>query len=241
MDSITNLPIVTKLLLIVNIILFGVKMLLPSLDLDRLLALHYFENDLFQPHQLITHIFMHANLPHIFFNMYSLAIFGSALETKLGMKKYIILYFISAIGAFSLQTFITWHDFSAVSSDTLNLLKTEGTQIISEGKNYVDSYLANLNIQFNSPMEGASGAIMGILIGFAILYPNAKLQIFFIPISIKAKYFLPVYMIIELVLGVSNFEWDNIAHFAHLGGAIMGGLLLLFWIKTNQFNQERSY
>jgi len=238
MGSIANLPIATKVLLIANILLFGLKMLIPSLELDRILALYYFENDFFKPHQLLTHIFMHANLPHIFFNMYSLVIFGSALENKLGLKKYIILYFISAIGAFSLQTFITWYDFSTVSSDTLALLKTEGVKAISEGKNYVDSYLANLNIKFNTPMVGASGAIMGILISFAILYPNAKLQIFFIPISIKAKYFLPVYMLIELILGVSNFEWDNIAHFAHLGGAIMGGLLLLLWIKTNQLNKE---
>lgn len=223
------LPMATKILLGLNIVLFVLAWIFPGLN--QTLALHYFESPLFKPHQTVTHIFMHSGITHLLFNMYALIMFGSVVEKTLGTQKFCLLYFLSAIGAFFLHMGIVWWQLSDVPVEILNILKTQGAEIIANNQNYTDVFLGGLNIKYNGALVGASGAIMGLLISFGILYPNAELQLIFIPIPIKAKYFMPIYMLIELLLGVSNFEWDNIAHFAHLGGAIAGALVLLFWIK----------
>lgn len=233
MNTLKDLPQVTRILLVANVAIFGLSWLLPQLK--DLLALHYFDSPLFEPYQLMTHIFMHASITHIFFNMYALVMFGSVIEKELGTQRFIILYFVSAIGALLLHTGIVWYQFSDIDYEILELLKTEGAAVIAEGKNYSDTYLGGLNAQFNVGMVGASGAIMGLFISFGIMYPNARLQVMFIPISIEAKYFMPVYMLIELFLGIGNFEWDNIAHFAHLGGAILGGILMIFFKKSKSY------
>lgn len=228
-NMLRNLPKVTKVLLLINIAMFILAALLP--DLTQTLALHYFGSSLFMPHQTVSHIFMHSGLTHLAFNMYALVMFGSLLERQLGVKKFSILYFFSAIGAFLLHMGIIWYQMSDVPEDILAQLQGEGAEIIANGQNYIDAYLGNMNIKYNGAMVGASGAIMGLLISFAILYPNAELQLIFIPYPIKAKFFMPIYMFLELFLGVQNFQWDNVAHFAHLGGAIFGGLLMFYWIK----------
>ncbi len=224
-----DLPKATTVLLLMNIALFILASLLPQLT--QTLALHYFESSLFMPHQTVSHIFMHSGLNHLIFNMYALVMFGSLLEKQLDIKKFCFLYFFSAIGAFVLHMGIIWYQLSDLPADVLAQIQTEGAEIIANGQNYTNDYLGNMNIKYNGAMVGASGAIMGLLISFAMLYPNDGLQIIFIPISIKAKYFIPIYMLIELFLGVKDFQWDNVAHFAHLGGAIFGGLLMFFWIK----------
>ncbi len=237
-ESIQNLPKATKVLLLINIGLFALAEFLP--EIKQLFALHYFESALFMPHQMLSHIFMHSGLTHLLFNMYALFLFGSVLEKRLGTQKFCLLYFFSAIGAFVLHMGIVWYQLSDIPADILATIQTQGAEIIATGRNYTDAYLGGLNAQYNGAMVGASGAIMGLLMGFAILFPNVELQLIFIPIPIKAKYFMPIYMLIELVLGVSNFQWDNIAHFAHLGGAIFGGLLMFFWIGKGEVTPRKG-
>ncbi len=238
LDMLKDLPKATKVFLVINVALFILTAIFPPLM--QILALHYFESSLFMFHQTLTHIFMHGGLAHIMFNMYALILFGSIVEKVLGTKRFCILYFFSAIGAFVLHMGIVWFQLSEVPADTINQLYTKGAEILADGMNYSDEYLGALNLKFNSAMVGASGAIMGLLMAFALLYPNEKLQIIFIPIAFKAKYFIPFYMLIELFLGVRNFEWDNIAHFAHLGGAIFGGLLMFYWINKMKRHNEQQ-
>lgn len=235
--TLKDLPKATKILLLINVAMFGLTWLMPNLM--NVLALHYFESSFFMPHQTVSHIFMHSGIAHILFNMYALVIFGGFLEKQLGTQRFCILYFFSAIGAFLLHMGIVWFQLQDVPMEILAQIQEQGADLLARGRNYTDDYLGNLNIKFNGAMVGASGAIMGLLISFAILYPNAELQLIFIPIPVKAKYFMPVYMLIELFLGVSNFQWDNIAHFAHLGGAIAGGLLMFYWIKKGDLRQVK--
>jgi len=229
-NPLATLPTVTKTLLFINIGMFAIAAMVPKLN--QLLALHYFESPLFMPHQLVSHLFMHGGLAHLAFNMYALVMFGSIIENKLGRKRFLILYFFAAIGAFLLHMGIISYELSSISADVLAMVKTEGADAVANGQNYTDPYLGGINAKFNGAMVGASGAIMGLFAAFAYIYPNLQLQIIFIPYPIKAKYFMPIYMGIELFLGVSKFEWDNIAHFAHIGGAIFGLLLVFIWYKN---------
>ncbi len=229
-----NLPEVVKNLLIINVLMFIGVQVFPQYR--EMLALHNIGSELFMPHQLITHIFMHGSFAHLLFNMFALAIFGSTLEKVWGGKKFLIVYFVSAAGALVLQLLFNYYNFS---SALVGYSASEIEQIItiaSEGRYYPDSqgYLlpAVKAVSINNVgMVGASGAIMGLLAAFAYLFPNTELMLIFLPIPVKAKYFIPFYMLIELFLGVNRFEWDNIAHFAHLGGAIAGFILVYFWNK----------
>ncbi len=233
METIKALPTATKTLLFINIGMFALAYLMPQLN--QLLALHYYESPLFMPHQFLSHLFMHGGLAHLAFNMYALVMFGSVIEKTLGTKRFLLLYFFSAIGAFLLHMGIISFELANVAADVIKTVSTEGAEAIANGKNYTDAYLGAINAKFNGAMVGASGAIMGLFAAFAFLYPNIELQIIFIPYPIKAKYFMPIYMMIELFLGVSNFQWDNIAHFAHIGGAIFGLILMVIWR-----NEEKS-
>ena len=195
-----NLPRVVKNLVIINVIVFLVDYILRSrnYEITYWLRLYSLNSGFFRPYQLITHMFMHANFMHLFFNMFGLVIFGKVLETVWGSKRMFILYFVSGLGAAGLQLLVY--------------------------------YLLNVN----GAMLGASGAIFGLLASFAYLFPNVELMLIFLPIPIKAKYFVPIYAVMELFFGVANFSGDNIAHFAHLGGAIFGFFLAVYW-KKNQF------
>jgi len=232
------LPVVTKILLGLNIAVFILASIFPVLN--QILALHYFESPLFVIHQTVSHIFMHSGIAHLLFNMYALVMFGSVIEKQLGTQKFCLLYFFSAIGAFFLHMGIIWWQLADVPVEVLSIIQTQGAEIIVNGQNYIDEFLGSTNIKYNGALVGASGAIMGLLVSFGILYPNTKLQLIFLPIPVKAKYFMPIIMLIELLLGVGDFQWDNIAHFAHLGGAITGALLLAFWIKKRDVVISRN-
>lgn len=169
--------------------------------------------------------------------MYALLMFGSVVERQIGTSRFTIMYFLSAIGAFVLHMLVVTYQLSDLPLDVVEQLRNEGAQILSEGKNYSDEFLGKSNLKFNGAMVGASGAIMGVLAAFGVLYPNMKLGIIFIPVYFKAKYFIPFYMAIELFLGVNEFSWDNIAHFAHIGGAIVGFVLMMIWKKDMPRNQ----
>lgn len=196
----------------------------------------------FRSWQIITHMFMHGSLMHILFNMFTLYSFGPLLERTLGDRKYIILYFVSGLGAFFL--FNLW-----------NFIEVQQIQSNLESFGFnLNGFLAGESVSFNGnpaaisaqrellenlksiilvPMVGASGAIFGIIAAFATLYPNAEIGIMFIPIPVKVKYVLPVIIIVSIFLGVTG-NVGGVAHLAHVGGAAIGFLLALYW-KKNQY------
>jgi membrane associated rhomboid family serine protease len=216
--------------------------------------MYFFESPDFHFWQIFTHMFMHAPLPnimHIAFNMFALYSFGSALEHFWGGKKFVFFYISCGLGAALLHTGVNYYFFE----NGINILVANGYQkveilkVLSEGKfdtrwqevltasdfqSFMGAYLGNV--------IGASGAIYGLLVAFAFMFPNAELALMFIPIPIKAKYFVPVLLLIDLYLGVSGGSLfggsSGIAHFAHLGGALVGFLMMWYWKKT-QFNGNR--
>lgn len=246
---------VAKNLLIINVLVFLAGFVLNT----SMLALYYPESENFQPFQLVTHFFMHGSVMHIFFNMFALVMFGSALETLWGAQRFLFYYFVCAAGAAALHLFVNYLDFSQMqaaidafradpSYDTFweffkkapldrlnagyrsNVMKLSSAiqdgdlSIVSQAAGAMEQYRT---FQMNIPVVGASGAIFGLLLAFGMKFPNAELMLLFFPVPVKAKYFIPILMLIELYLGVNNFSWDNIAHFAHLGGALTGLLLIL--------------
>ena len=224
-----------RVLLVVNVLMFGLSYALPNLT--EMLALHYYKSSLFRPFQLLTHLFMHGGFAHLAFNMYALLMFGSVVERQIKTPRFLTLYFLAGIGAFVLHMLVVSYQLSDLPTALIEEFRTQGLQILTEGKNYADEALAKNNLKFNGAMVGASGAIMGVLAAFGVLYPNMKLGIIFIPVYFKAKYFIPFYMAIELFLGVKEFSWDNIAHFAHIGGALVGFGLMMSWKKEVPRNQ----
>ena len=241
-----NMTDTVKQLLILNILFFiGAQFVPQATDL---LALHYFESDKFQLWQPISHMFMHGGLMHIFFNMFALVSFGSALEHFWGPKKFLFFYFSCGIGAALIHSGINYYYFH----DGLNTLiangfsKEEIINLINEGK-FMTSWQAVLSpntfenmIGALTPTVGASGAIYGLLVAFAFMFPNAELALMFIPVPIKAKYFVPGIVLLDLFSGVTGYSifGGGIAHFAHVGGALFGFLMMWYW-KKNQFNQNR--
>jgi len=216
-----------KVLLAINIAMFVLTYFMP--EMQQTLALHYYKSPLFKPFQIITHFFMHGGIGHIMFNMYALVMFGSVVERFLGAQKFLTLYLLSAVGAFVLHMFVVSLQLGDLTPELIEQLSTQGAEALASGQNYTDEVLAKANLKFNGAMLGASGAIMGILAAFGVMYPNAELGIIFLPFRFKAKYFIPLYMAIEIFLGVNEFSWDNIAHFAHIGGAIVGFVLMMMW------------
>ena len=237
-----NIPPVVKNLLIVNGLFFLATLLLKNqgIDLSDYLGLHYWKSDQFMPHQIVTHMFMHSSVgfSHILFNMFGLFMFGKTLESIWGGRRFLIFYMISGIGAAVVNLLVTHFRVESLMSqmtpEMLDLFLTQGNEIFSEGKNFIDPIAGSANILVNTGMVGASGALYGILVAFGVLFPNSELMMLFIPVPVKAKYFIPGIILMDLVLGVGNFSGDNIAHFAHLGGALVGFILIKVW------KQDRS-
>ncbi|AWK02877.1 rhomboid family intramembrane serine protease [Flavobacterium crocinum] len=245
-----NMTPVVKQLLIINIIFFIGSQLVPISY--EYLAMFFPENPSFQVWQPITHMFMHGGIMHIAFNMFALVSFGSALEHFWGGKKFLFFYISCGLGSALLHTAVNYYFFE----DTINILTANGyhkadiLNILSQGK--IDTRWQTLvnPAQFEGftsayigTVVGASGAIYGLLTAFAFMFPNAELALMFIPIPIKAKYFVPGLLLIDLFLGVKGTSLfggggTGIAHFAHVGGAITGFLMMWYW-KKNQFNNNR--
>ncbi len=212
-----SMPPVVKNLVILN----GIMLLITFLTGDFMyekFALFYVESPLFKPYQLVTHMFMHGNFIHLFFNMYSLIIFGIALESVWGSKKFFIYYMVTGLGAAALHSLVL---FLEVSS--LNTAYEAGNMMASEGITSI----------MRTPTVGASGAVFGVLLAYGMLFPNNVLQLIFPPIALKAKWFVMIFGAIELYLGLSN-KGSNIAHFAHLGGMLFGYFLIIYWKKKNR-------
>ena len=198
-------PIV-KHFIIINVIMFALTLLAENFMLEKF-ALFYFNSPFFKPYQLISYIFMHGGFMHILFNMYSLYIFGSVLESVWGGKKFFIYYMVTGIGAALFHLFITY-------------LRIES--------GVLDPYLASI-----IPMVGASGAIYGLLLAYGVLFPNNVLTLFFPPVSLTAKYMVFVFGGLEFVLGLGG-SGDGVAHFAHLGGMLFGFVILMIWKRGNK-------
>ena len=213
-----RIPPVTRSLLIVNVIMF-VFTLVSGDFMYETFAMFYPASPFFRWWQPLTHMFMHGGWWHIFFNMYTLVMFGMVVERALGTKKFLILYFVTGLGAVALHTGVEWLEIRrmlassdpAVQQDILDVLRT--------------------------PMVGASGAIYGVLVAFAMLYPEARMTLIFPPVTLDAKWMVTIFIAIELITGITGSQ-VGIAHFAHLGGALFGFLLVLYWRKSGQLWQR---
>ena len=213
-----NLPPAIKNLLIINIIVFlGTELI--GEPMYEWFALFPIGSKFFHWWQPVTHMFMHGSFGHIFFNMWSLIVFGPVLERMWGSKKFLLFYFVCGLGA-------------AICHEAVQYLQY--SNLISAGTQEAASRAAQL---LATPTVGASGAIYGLLLGFGMLYPNYTLTLIFPPVSLKAKWFVLIFAAIELVTGIVGTT-DGIAHFAHLGGMLFGLILILFWKKKGQMYTE---
>jgi len=239
-----------KHLIIINAIMFVGTLTIGGGELFyQWFALHFPKNELFQPWQLLTHMFMHGNFMHILFNMFALWMFGTAVEQVLGSKKFLFIYFSAGLGALLFQLGFYYFNYLPVYSELINTGLSEG-QILQMFKSnetigsVTSNQLALLRDAFpiyNASMVGASGCIMGVLAAFGMMNPDAKLMLIFLPIPIKAKYFIPGIILLDVIsatTGQSFFSPSNTAYMAHIGGAITGFFIMWYWKKT-QFNQNR--
>ncbi|HNR42201.1 MAG TPA: rhomboid family intramembrane serine protease [Bacteroidales bacterium] len=228
-----------------NLILLNVLMLLAnwasksvfSTDLTMILGLYFPKSEHFMPIQIITHMFMHGNFLHLFFNMFALFMFGGILENVWGPKRFFIYYIICGLGAALVHETVIMFQYNKVmgiiSPDQLQLVLNDGASYLSQGKVFTNETMKTLQMLLNVPTVGASGAVFGVLLAFGVLFPNTQLMLLFPPIPIRAKYFVLGYGAIELYLAVTQ-PGSNIAHAAHLGGMLFGYFLIRYWRKTTR-------
>ena len=216
-----NLSPVVKNLILINVLVFAGTNLMPSFlgedFVNTWLAVHYPESEYFQAFQLVTYMFMHGSIMHIFFNMFGLYMFGPPIEYTWGSKRFLIYYFITGLGALALDFVVKYYQIYHT-----NISPEEVSDLV------------------NTPMVGASGAIFGLLAAYGYLFPNNIIMPLFPPIPMKAKYFVLLYAAIEVYSGISNMahSTSNIAHFAHVGGALFGSLLILYWHKGGRIGMD---
>ncbi|MBR1574763.1 MAG: rhomboid family intramembrane serine protease [Bacteroidales bacterium] len=213
-----NIPPVTRNLVAINVLMF-IATLIDEEFMISTFAMFYPTSRWFHPWQILTHMFMHGGFWHIFFNMYTLTMFGIVLERAIGSKKFLVYYFITGLGAVALHTAVQYFQVNIAFSQ--------------------DNFAAIQRV-LSTPTVGASGAIYGILIGYAMMYPDSVLTLLFPPISLKAKWFVLIFAGIELVTGVTG-TLDGVAHFAHLGGMLFGWLLMLWWRKTGRIYERDNW
>lgn len=258
-----NLGPITKNILLLNVVMFIITLFFESkgVNIGSLLGAHYFGTPLFQPYQIVSHFFMHGGFFHIFMNMYILAMFGSFVERLWGPKRYLMFYLASALGAFFLYNGVGFFQIMELKQQIGNplaitdmnlMLKEYGSLDLNQLFDVLNKYgmiqdvvdgtgipnaKGELLLQYYSksmtPMVGASGAIFGIMAAFALLFPNTELMLIFPPIPIKAKFLIGGYFIFEVYNSFQN-PGDSVAHLAHVGGAIVGGIIVLIWRKRGK-------
>ena len=237
---------IVKHLLIINIIFFFASSVLGEIMYD-LFAMHYPNNPNFFIWQPITHMFMHGDLTHIMFNMFGLWMFGTPLEQMWGKQKFIFFYISAGLGAVLLQTIIYHIDVVSVnqilseyglSKGEFDLFYETGRLNTSLIQSIGEDRLFSGIQSFKALMVGASGALYGILVAFAMLFPNVQLMLLFPPIPVRAKYLVPILILFDLFFGFTSYSVGPIAHFAHIGGAITGFIMMWYW-KKNNFNNKR--
>ncbi len=218
MSVTTNIIIINALMLLATFVLE-----MKGIDLRHILGLHYWESDEFQPYQMITYMFMHADISHIFFNMFSIFMFGRLLESVWGGGRYLIYYLVTGVGAAITQQLAWMWEISGI----VNQINLENPDALISYGEFIQQYSDLIN---RFVTIGASGGVFGILLAFGMMFPNARLILLFPPIPIKAKWLVIGYGLIELITGVAGTtSFDNVAHFAHLGGMIFGFFFIFLW------------
>lgn len=261
------LPIVIKNLLIINVLVFLAQLTLKGggvVNMEDLFGLHHVQSPLFQPWQIVTHLFLHGSFMHLLSNMFALWMFGATLETIWGPKRFLTFYFLCGIGAGLIQLSFLWYDYFPLLNqfvqlkehltpdNAMNFFTRYGLTADPTGASVLQNYLADpqssgnihgmmkyisaiTNQVISNPTIGASGAVFGILAAFVYLFPNTYLYFYFL-VPIKAKWVGLAYFGYEIYSGVMNNAGDNIAHWAHIGGGLVGFLLVLNWNKKNRRN-----
>ena len=219
----SSLPPVTKNLIIINVIIFLASLLNENFMIGTF-ALFYPTSPYFHWWQVVTHMFMHGGFWHIFFNMYTLLIFGCVVERYLGPKKFLLFYFICGLGAVALHLGVEYLQLQSYM---------EGAALGNAAA------IQNIALIKNTPTVGASGAIYGVLMGYAMLFPESRMTLLFPPVTLSAKWMVAIFAAIELFTGVTGVA-AGIAHFAHLGGMLIGWLMILWWRKRGiLFDKDR--
>ena len=221
------IPPVIKNLIIINVIVFLLQLALQrggSSMIENYFALHDIRSDYFKPHQVVTYMFLHGGWMHIFWNMLILWMFGSILENFWGPKRFLTFYVVCGIGAAILHLLVLYHELSPFYVELSNYPIHEQL-----------SYRQNPASPLNTATLGASGAIFGCMVAFGLLFPNSLIYIYAL-IPVKAKWAVLAYVIFELFSGLQNTAGDNVAHWAHLGGGLVGLLLVFYWRKTDRRN-----
>ncbi len=221
------IPPVIKNLIIINVIVFLIQKTFEGRGsdwMDNFFALHDVRSTYFKPHQIITYMFLHGGFMHIFWNMLILWMFGSILENYWGAKRFLTFYIVCGIGAAVLHLIVVYQELTPIWDS-----------ISSYGLHDQDVLKFNPRSELNVPTVGASGAIFGCMVAFGLLFPNSLIYIYAL-IPIKAKWAVLAYVLYELFLGVQNNAGDNVAHWAHLGGGLVGLLLVFYWRKTDRKN-----
>ncbi len=217
------IPPVTKNIILINIIIYIATALSGDFMIEKF-AMFYPTSPFFRIWQPVTYMFMHGGFWHIFFNMYSLLIFGMVLERTLGSKKFVLFYFITGIGALLMHIGVEY-------LQVMHYVKEMGLGLPG-------ARIAYENL-LRTPTVGASGAIYGVLLGYALIYPNSVITLIFPPVALKAKWMIIIFILIELSTGIFNTS-DGVAHFAHLGGMFFGLLLILWWKHTRSlYDRDR--
>jgi len=199
--------------------------------------LYFPMSDHFLPVQLVTHMFNHGSPMHLFFNMFGLFMFGPPLEAQWGPKKFLFFYLTCGFGAAAIHLLVGYYEYSQavamLTPQDVDMIIEKGRDIMWSGRQYSASAMASLNEVLNRGVVGASGALYGVLVAYGMSYPNNKLALIFFPVPIAAKFFIPGILLLDVIGGFTGFSifGQGIAHFAHLGGALTGFLLLLFWRK----------
>ena len=220
-SGLSFIPPSLRIIIIINVVCFVLQAAIPGMT--EWGALHYWTSSLFRPHQIVTTMFLHGGFAHIFFNMYSLWIFGAILENFWGSKKFLNFYMICGIGASIVTLLFVPFTAGQYARTSQEVLQGNTVQDVIEGYKQVYSAI------------GASGAVMGIMAGSAYLFPNRELTVWPIFIPVKVKYLVPFYILGDIFSGFGiSGGGDNVAHFAHLGGALVGFVIVYFWNKTNR-------
>lgn len=259
-----TIPPVVKNLIIINVLFFFATYITQNMGFDMVdfFGMHYPGSEKFRLHQVVTYMFMHGGLGHIFFNMFALFMFGRVLESVWGPRRFLIYYVVTGIGAIAIHTLVNYIEISSIQNTIKAFQNTPSPEILEK---FVNKHLPNasaqvrdfimtwyndpsnasfanegvnlmeriLKLKIDIPTVGASGAVFGILLAFGMLFPNTQLMLLFPPIPIKAKYFVIGYGVLELYLGFTN-SGGSIAHFAHLGGMLFGFFMIKYWNKTSK-------
>ncbi len=234
-----------KFLLILNVLFFLGTQFTGEIA-ERLFALYYFENPRFQFWQPLTSMFMHANFFHILFNMYALWAFGSPLEMRWGQKKFLFFYFSAGLGSALVYSLINYYTLHSGMNDLLSagMPQEQIMELLTTGRynTSILEFVSQDTIQdmfntYNGIALGASGAVYGVLVAFGLMFPNTELMLMFFPVPIKAKYFIPGIILMDVIFGITGTP-TGIAHWAHVGGAIFGFIMAWYW-KKNSFDNRR--